>query len=144
MVGPKGIGPLLDAMANSSEVQALLLGNNIVGKDGAKAIAAYLRSGKSQLTHWYIAGNHFDAADVAIICEDLAKDPLVQSLWLKRNPLMAEGMVPIAKLLRANVPTLVTLDLVNTGIMDDGLATVFAALKSNPTLRHLYVLACVA
>ncbi|CAF4430753.1 unnamed protein product, partial [Adineta steineri] len=43
VVGPKGIQPLLDAMKNSSVVNRILLGNNIVGLPGAQAISQYIR-----------------------------------------------------------------------------------------------------
>ena len=76
---------------------------------------------------------------MALVCEALENDPLVQSLWLKRNPLLAAGMVPVSKLLRANVSTLVTLDVVNCGILDKGLLTLLDGLKDNHHLQHMYV-----
>ena len=143
VVGPKGIGPLLAALGDNDAVRALLIGNNIVGSEGARAIAAYLRSGNSKLLHWYIAGNNFNADDLDRIVDALISDPIAQSLWLKRNPLLPAGGRPIAKLLTANMPTLVTLDLVNTGLLDHGFAVVMRALPSNTALSHLYVASSV-
>ncbi|MBA3548923.1 MAG: DUF924 family protein [Nannocystis sp.] len=142
VVGPDGIGPLLGAMMHTDRVKRLLLGNNIVGDDGAAAIAGFLRERHdSPLDCWYIAGNRIGPRGIMHVCEALATDTRVTSLWLKRNPLKAEGMVPIAGLLRRNT-TLEVLDLVNCGLLDAGLETVLGALMgpgANKTLRHLYL-----
>lgn len=142
VVGPEGIRPLLGAMMHTDRVKRLLLGNNIVGDGGAAAIAGFLRErGDSPLNCWYIAGNRIGPRGMAEVCDALANDTRVTSLWLKRNPLKAAGVVPIAALLRAN-RTLEVLDLVNCGLLDEGLATVLGALMgpgANKTLRHLYI-----
>lgn len=142
VVGPAGIGPLLGAMKHSDRVKRLLLGNNIVGDGGAAEIAGFLRERKdSPLDCWYIAGNNIGPQGIAEVCDALADDRKVTSLWLKRNPLKAAGMRPIARLLRAN-STLEVLDLVNCGLLDDGLEVVLGALMgehANKTLRHLYL-----
>lgn len=142
VVGPRGIVPLLDAMKMSQRVKRLLLGNNIVGDAGAAAIADYIRQrGDSPMECWYIAGNHIGPDGIRPVCDALADDARVTSLWLKRNPLKAEGMAPLAELLRAN-RTLEVLDLVNCGLLDEGLATLLGAFtgpSANKTLRHLYV-----
>jgi uncharacterized protein (DUF924 family)/Ran GTPase-activating protein (RanGAP) involved in mRNA processing and transport len=142
VVGPDGIGPLLGAMKLSHQVKRLLLGNNIVGDGGAAAIAGFIRErADSPLDCWYIAGNQIGPAGVAHVCDALAHDTKVTSLWLKRNPLKADGMRPLAELLRTN-RTIEVLDLVNCGLLDDGLAILLGALRgpgANRTLKHLYV-----
>ena len=142
VVGPAGIAPLLDAMGHSRQVKRLLLGNNIVGDGGAEAIARFIRARQdSPLDCWYIAGNHFTAEGIRPVCEALADDRRVRALWLKRNPLRAAGMAPLAEMLRRN-QTLEVLDLVNCGLLDEGLETLLGALRgpgANKTLRHLYV-----
>lgn len=142
VVGPRGIGPLLDAMKMSGHVKRLLLGNNIVGDGGAAAIADYIRErADSPMECWYIAGNHIGPEGVRHVCDALADDTRVTSLWLKRNPLKAAGMAPLAGLLRAN-RTLKVLDVVNCGLLDEGLAALLDAFEgagANKTLRHLYL-----
>ena len=49
----------------------------------------------------------------------LESDKQVKALWLKRNPLKPEGMVPIRNLLQKNT-FLKVLDLVNCGLLDEG------------------------
>lgn len=48
VVGPKGIKPILDAVGNNSHIDRFLLGNNIVGDEGAKVIADFIASEKSK------------------------------------------------------------------------------------------------
>eukprot|EP00455_Lapot_gusevi_P040540 TRINITY_DN4593_c0_g1_i6.p1 TRINITY_DN4593_c0_g1~~TRINITY_DN4593_c0_g1_i6.p1 ORF type:complete len:651 (+),score=290.45 TRINITY_DN4593_c0_g1_i6:145-2097(+) len=92
----------------------------------------------SHLDCWYIAGNDFSADGMEHIANALQDDTQVTSLWLKRNPLKPAGMVPMARLLRLN-HTIQVLDLVNTGILDEGLNTLFSAFDHNTTLQHLYL-----
>ncbi|RUS33130.1 hypothetical protein BC938DRAFT_472954 [Jimgerdemannia flammicorona] len=136
-VGPGGITPLLNAMKNS-HIRRLLLGNNIVGDVGAEQIAQYMRDPDSKLDTWYIAGNNFGADAIAVICDALAFNTKVKSLWFKRNPLKPAGAIPIARMLETNT-TLETLDVLNTGILDEGVETIFNALKRNKTLRNIYI-----
>ena len=46
----------------------------------------------------------------------------VDQLWLKRNPLMPAGAIPLAHLLMHN-SYLQVLDLVNTGLLDEVCST---------------------
>lgn len=142
VVGPEGIRPLLGAMKFTTRIKRLLLGNNIVGDGGAAAIAEFLREREdSPLDCWYIAGNHIGPAGIAHVCDALMDDTKVTSLWLKRNPLKAEGMRPLARLLAKN-RTIEVLDLVNCGLLDEGLKIVLDALRgpgANTTLKHLYI-----
>ena len=87
---------------------------------------------------WYIAGNTLDAECMSIICDALAYDRTVTELWLKRNPIKPNGSIHIQHLLTLN-NTIVTLDLHNTGLLDEGFARVCEGLKANYTLQNLYV-----
>ena len=57
---------------------------------------------------------------------------------LKRNPLKSSGMIPIANLMVHNT-TLTVLDLLNCGLLDSGVKILFEGLKSNHSLKHLYL-----
>lgn len=139
VVGPQGVQPLLDAMKYSSVVSRLLLGNNIVGLPGAQAISQYIRcNSDSNIDTWYIACNRFDSECILLICDALANDTKVKALWLKRNPILAIGVVHIARMLTTNT-YLQTLDLLNTGLLDEGCEILFNALKVNHSLKHLYI-----
>jgi hypothetical protein len=59
-------------------------GNNIVELPGAEAISQYIRSNPdSNIDTWYIACNRFDSKCMLLICDALAVDTKVKSLWLK-------------------------------------------------------------
>ena len=73
-----------------------------------------------------------------MICDALATDTKVKALWLKRNPILASGAKWIGSLLTTN-NCLQTLDLLNTGLLDEGCQILFEALKVNQTLKHLYL-----
>lgn len=55
------------------------------------------------------------------ICKALEGDTQVDQLWLKRNPLMPAGAIPLSRLLMNN-SYLQVLDLVNTGLLDEVLS----------------------
>ena len=48
VVGPKGITPILEAVAKNSYIDRFLLGNNIVGDEGARAIADFIGDERSK------------------------------------------------------------------------------------------------
>lgn len=143
VVGPSNVEQLIaslaSATASASQIGTLMIGNNIVGTPGARAIAAAILGKTTSIKTWYIAGNEFGLDDIAGICAALGYDDLVRALWLKRNPLLPSGGESISMMLRTNA-TLETLDLVNTGLLDRGATAVFAGLaESHHTLRHLYL-----
>lgn len=138
VIGPAGIKPLLDALNENKFVDRLLLGNNIIGDSGGQLIADFIKSGKSPLTVWYIAGNKLTHIGIKPIADALCNDTQVTGLWLKRNPLKPAGIVPIGNLLRNNC-TIQVLDLINCGLLDEGVNLLFDALEHNNTLKHLYL-----
>ncbi len=138
VVGPGGVQPLLGGLKDHPHVNRLLLGNNLVGNEGAAEIARFVRSGRSRIKVWYLAGNNITAEGTREVCGSVGADPQVRGLWLKRNPLGPEGAGEIARMLRTN-DRLQTLDLVNTGLLDEGAAAVLEALHDNKAVRHLYL-----
>jgi len=123
-------------------VTKLLLGNNIVGNGGAEAIAKLIKSGRSTITTWYIAGNRIDGEGLKPIADALAHDTQVDMLWLKRNPLKFLGAQVISKLLYTN-QYIHTLDLDNTGLLDEGAILILKSLnhhgQGKSALKHLYL-----
>lgn len=141
VIGPIGIYNLIeslriDSLSKHPKVQHLLLGNNICGNELGVAIAKFIKSGKSALTTWYIAGNNLDEKGIEPICEALQDDKQVKQLWLKRNPIHTIGISHIIKMLNYNT-YLKVLDLTNTAIMDDG--AIILLNNMNSTLEYLYL-----
>lgn len=143
VIGPNGVNSLinslkLDSLMKTPKVKHLLLGNNVCGNNLGFAVAEFIKSGKSSLTTWYIAGNDMDHIGIEPIAEALEKDNKVTQLWLKRNPLKKEGMFPLVKMLKINT-YLQVLDLTNTGILDDGAKILLEGIKINNSLKFLYL-----
>lgn len=140
--GPDHIGKLMDAIQNNEHVYHFLMGNSIVGFEGAKAIADYIEmknnsETKSKIVTWYLAGNFIDEAGTKLIAKALEKDTVTKDLWLKRNPIKG-GISALAEMLTKN-SSIKTLDLTNTAVMDSGCNELFSRLIQNKTLRYLYL-----
>lgn len=139
VVGNLYIGELVDSIWENPHVEHFLLGNNVVGDEGAKKIASLMRDGpKASIQTFYLAGNCITEKGTAELASSLATNQQVESLWLKRNPLKAQGVMHIAKMLETNT-SVHTLDLVNVGMLDEGAKYLFDSLKKNHTLRTLYI-----
>ena len=137
VVGEPFIQELMDCLIHSDKVEHFLLGNNIVGTSGAIAISNYIKS-KHNIKTWYLAGNNLDKDGIKYICDALADDSVCTDLWLKRNPLGPQGATHIKYLLEHN-KTIDTLDLHNTGLLDDGCKEIFDGLRSNTCVKLLYL-----
>jgi Ran GTPase-activating protein (RanGAP) involved in mRNA processing and transport len=139
VVGPTWIEKLMSSLVFNTQVEHFLLGNNIIGPVGGKAIGQFLlREHKAKIKTWYVAGNDLDAEAISWICQGLKSDTDCVNLWLKRNPLKPEGIAQIAELLKTN-KFIKILDLHNTAAFDEGTGYLMEGLKSNQTLRHLYL-----
>lgn len=139
VVGPPHIGALMESIRQNPFVEHFLLGNNIIGLEGAKQIASFIQTphaGKIQT--WYLAGNEINADGIKLIASALSTDTHANALWLKRNPIKPEGAQHLAEMLKINT-SIKILDLDNTGILDTGAVAIFEALKTNRRMRHLYM-----
>ena len=138
VVGPDWIGHLMESLKNSEQIEHFLLGNNIIGPAGGKAIKDFLISEhKPHIKTWYLAGNNLNAEAISNVVEGLLLDTDCEGLWLKHNPLK-EGIVHIARLMSVNNKIKV-LDLHNTAVFDEGVKYLFEALKNNRCLDFLYL-----
>ena len=139
VVGSDWIGNLVDSVKSNYNIEHFLLGNNVVGDEGAAKIAALIASDSSpEIKTYYLAGNCFTAKGATHLGKALQQNNTVESLWLKRNPLKADGVRAIAQMLEVN-QSVQTLDLVNVAMLDMGAKVLFESLKRNKTLRTLYI-----
>lgn len=139
VVGPPHIGKLMESLKDNTQVTHFLLGNNIIGINGAQAISKFLNEEhKPQIITWYLAGNEINSDGIELIADALKTDTDCLALWLKRNPIKAEGAKHLGELLEVNKHIKI-LDLHNTGILDEGTKYIMESLKNNTTLRHLYI-----
>ena len=139
VVGPLWIQMLMWSLKSNTQVEHFLLGNNIIGPIGGKAIGEFLLGEhKPHIKTWYVAGNDLNAEGIKWIVDGLESDPDCVNLWLKRNPLKPEGYGHIGRLLKSNKHIQI-LDLHNTAGFDEGLGYLVEGLKENRVLRHLYL-----
>lgn len=139
--GPRNIGDLMDSLRSNHFAKHFLLGNNIIGPTGAKAIADFIKEKPDQFETWYLAGNCIDAASFGILVDAMVQSKVITNVWLKRNPLMAESASDVFRLVEHS-PVLRTLDLDQTELGDDGVAQLFrllAKLEKPIALRHIYL-----
>ena len=139
VVGPNWIEMLMGVLKENTFVEHFLLGNNIIGEIGGKAIGKFLLDEhKPKIKTWYLAGNDLNEQGIKWIVDGLIKDSDCLNLWLKRNPLKPQGIKHIARLLKSN-SNIKILDLHNTAVFDEGVEYLVEGLKENKTLRHLYL-----
>ncbi len=138
-LGPAGCRSVTDALETNQTVVSLLLGTDGIGDTGAADVARLVDKNHA-LEVLYLGCNKIGAAGVALLAASLsAPSSSVSGLWLKRNPIGADGARHLADMLKAN-STLRTLDLVNTRLGADGLAALTDTLtRHNQTIERLYL-----
>ncbi|CAM3331958.1 ribonuclease inhibitor [Stackebrandtia soli] len=134
-IGPNGAALIADALAPGA-VRHVLLGTDKLGDDGAAAVSR--RAGAARVETLYLGCNGITATGACRVADNLRASPaLVTGVWLKRNPLGAGAGDAAAALVDA-AHRLRTLDLVQTGMEANGLATLCAAiLSAAPHDRHI-------
>ncbi|KAF3938943.1 hypothetical protein ABW19_dt0201771 [Dactylella cylindrospora] len=129
VVGPS-IAQLMESLESNTFIEHFLLGNNIIGPDGAHAIAKFLEKRPNAMRTWYLAGNCIDTESFSILVDAMSKSKVVENVWLKRNPLGPGSHEALFKLL-SQLPRLRTLDLDQTDLGDDCVAKVFEKLSDH-------------
>ncbi|KAJ2904564.1 hypothetical protein MKZ38_007763 [Zalerion maritima] len=145
VVGPDHIENLMESLKLNEFVRHFLLGNNIIGPLGAKAIAAFIGECPDRMDTWYLAGNCIDGPSFRMLVDALILSPAVTNVWLKRNPLKPGAVGDVYRLI-TETPNLRTLDLDQTELGDIGITQLFsklAAFKRDDggelPLKHLYL-----
>lgn len=132
VVGPTNIGTLMESLKSNGFIKHFLLGNNIIGPEGAREIGKWIFDRPDQIDTWYLAGNAIHGVGFTVLVDALSVSPAVTNVWLKRNPLGAQKggnyVADLYKLITAT-PNLRTLDLDQTELGDDGVARLFDRLK---------------
>jgi hypothetical protein len=155
VVGPQWIGTLVDATrmgGHACGIEHFLLGNNVVGDDGAARIAGLIADGNGpRLKTLYLAGNAFGPAGTAALADALADDTEAEALWLKRrgqtgltglfigiNRLGDEGAAILANALTGYAP-LTRFDIGANRVERSGLQAILSMASTVPSLHYLGV-----
>lgn len=134
----------MKSLESNSFVKHFLLGNNIIGPAGARAISNFVDSYPNRMETWYLAGNCIDTQSFCTLARSWANSNTITNLWLKRNPLGPQSIPALCDLTRVS-PVLRTLDLDQTELSDAGVTLLFIQLlqmtTDNPLLplRTLYL-----
>ncbi|KAG0268625.1 hypothetical protein DFQ27_006263 [Actinomortierella ambigua] len=145
VVGPDHIWQLMDSLRPNEFVRHFLLGNNIIGPSGARAIASFVRDLPNRMETWYLAGNCINGPSFKVLVDAMVHSPTITNIWMKRNPLGPEAASDVSRLITES-PNLRTLDLDQTELGDQGITDLFNSLAeytgpqgSQLPLRHLYL-----
>ncbi|MCJ1251473.1 hypothetical protein MMC30_008706 [Trapelia coarctata] len=144
VVGPPNISNLMRSLESNNFVRHFLLGNNIIGPAGARAIANFVDRYPNRMETWYLAGNCIDTRSFCTLARSWENSNAITNLWLKRNPLGPQSVPALCDLIRVS-SVLRTLDLDQTELSDAGITQLFTQLlkitTDNPLLplRTLYL-----
>jgi NLR family CARD domain-containing protein 3 len=141
VTGPRNIGDLMDSLRPNTFSKHFLLGNNIIGPVGAKAIAEFIDEFPDRFETWYLAGNCIDTASFATLVDSMITSSAITNVWLKRNPLGSQAAHDVYRLI-SQTPNLRTLDLDQTELGDAGVAELFGLLAAHDKvlpLKHIYL-----
>lgn len=148
VVGPDHIWNLMGSLKKNLFVRHFLLGNNIIGPCGARAIATFIKEFPDRMDTWYLAGNCIDGAGFKEIVDSMVLSPAVTNFWMKRNPLGPGAAADVYRLITMT-PNLRTLDLDQTELGNKGVTDLFNLLAgySGPKgsvlpLRNIYLNGC--
>ena len=136
VTGPRNIGDLMESLKLNGFSKHFLLGNNIIGPTGAKAIAAFVEEFSKRFETWYLAGNCINGPSFGMLVDAMVKSPAITNVWLKRNPLGPAAAMDVFRLV-TKTPNLRTLDLDQTELGDAGVAQLFNALANHVPARSL-------
>lgn len=135
----------MKSLESNEHVKHFLLGNNIIGPAGARAISQFASTFPNRMETWYLAGNCIDTPSFHLLSSQFHRSQVLHSLWLKRNPL-GSGAADDLYLIVKSVPTLRTLDLDQTELGDVGVARLFTLMAEHAAttsdrlgLRHIYL-----
>ncbi|MEZ0113353.1 hypothetical protein ABH920_007383 [Catenulispora sp. EB89] len=126
-LGPLGAAAVADALPEGGgPVRHLLLGTDGLGDGGVAAVAP--KAVAARVETLYLGCNNIGGGGVCEIAGQLIAAPgVVKALWLKRNPVGADGVRAVAETVRAGT-VLRTIDLTQTGLAAPEVATLVDAI----------------
>jgi Leucine Rich repeat/Leucine Rich Repeat len=135
-LGVRGCRQVVAVLSTQRRVDAVLLGTNAIGDEGAREVASLIAQGRLETV--YLGCNGIGARGAGDLSSALETDTRVRALWLKRNPLGPDGVRRVAHMLQRNA-SLRTLDLVNTAPDHAALVALLEAVAAHPSLEYLYL-----
>jgi NLR family CARD domain-containing protein 3 len=132
VVGPQHITTLLAALRTNTFVKHFLLGNNLIGPRGARALADFIKDHPNKIETWYLAGCCIDAPSFRLFVDQIINSSVCHSIWLKRNAFTSAAADDMGRMI-IRMSGLKTLDLEQTQLGDAGAARLFNLLSAHIT-----------
>ena len=137
-----GLVVIFDALMNSGAITALRLESIAFGGTALRALATLMKRSNS-IVDYYLGELNIQVDGVALIWDALAKNSVIEYLNLSLPGIEVEGIRGLARFLKANrCKSLALLELAANFIYDEGVVALAGGLKSNGSLRGLYVSDC--
>ncbi len=129
-IGPEGTTYLCQSLQEiSHQILTLNLGHNIIGVEGALAVAKCLQVSQS-LCELDLSYNNIQDTGTKAICESLKNNGKLQTLCLSSNSIGVQGCLAIASLLKQDVITnFSSLNLSHNSIGPEGTAYLCQSLQ---------------
>jgi Ran GTPase-activating protein (RanGAP) involved in mRNA processing and transport len=141
VVGPDHIGTSMLCLKTNELFTRFLLGNNIIGRYGARCIANFCKKFPDRMDTWYLASNCINSASFRRLVNQWVRSTSVINIWMKRNPLGASAAKDIFRLI-TQTTNLRTMDLDQTKLGDACVTELFNKLAQHEeavALRHIYL-----
>ena len=142
VLGPQNIVGLMKSLESNHFIRHFLLGNNVIGPVGARAIADFVERFPDRMQTWYLAGNCIESDDFKFLVAVWTQSTAITNIWLKRNPLGPDSVSDLHELI-TKTANLRTLDLDQTELGNDQLTWLFLSLasysKGQLPIRNLYI-----
>jgi hypothetical protein len=136
-ISSSGLVSVLHAAMYSDVITALSLGWIDIDEIALNALAMLMKTSKS-IVEYYLWELDIRDDGVALICDALAENNVIEVLNLSQNDFGVEGARSLARFLKANKNTrLAHLVLLGNSIGDEGVVALADGLRSNDSLRAL-------
>ena len=141
-----GAAMIANVIIKNTTLRTIAVINSMITNIGAQALATAIEN--SLLSNLNIAGNAIDNIGAGAFFAALQDNYSLQLFGLAGNPISAANLALLNGILDRNTAvqtaiaglkanTLITLDLVNMGINDAGIALIAEAIKGNTSLRNI-------
>ena len=140
-ISSSGLASLFDAAMHST-MRTLDFSSFHFDEESLNALATLMKRSNT-ITEYNLVDNEIGDDDVALICDGLAENVVVEKLDFCANEFGVEGARSLARLLKATKnKTLASLNLGLNPLENEGVVALVDGLKSNKSLRTLDLTFC--
>ena len=142
LIPSSGLVALFDALMNTGVTTALRLESIDFDRTTLKALAMLMKNSKS-IVDYYLRELNIQDDGVALICDALAENSVIEELDLWHGGIEVEGARSLARFLKANrSKSLASLAPAGNSIGNEGVVALVDGIRSNERLRGLNLSYC--